>query len=158
MFAAGERLKFALDLERNLSRLMSEKRDAALPAQLRECRDSVDRFSQDYAAAVGAWRRAVVKDAAQMKGDGDIGRCWSSWKVYLDCQAISPHPSSVLRRRFAAAVNARRSSSSRPSASRAWGPKGSESRWRMLPRHVREIGMRQNNRRSDVRSLQDWQK
>ena len=60
MFSAGERLKFALNLESKLSRQMSGGRDAALLAQWEECRGSVERFSEDYAAAIRAWRRAVM--------------------------------------------------------------------------------------------------
>ena len=75
MFAAGERLKFALDLESKLSRQRSREQDAALLTQWQECRDSVERFSEDYAAAIRAWRRAVVSvTALKVRGDSQQSR------------------------------------------------------------------------------------
>ena len=60
MIAAGERLTLALNLECELSWLISRTPTNDLVEQWKECRRSVKRFSLDYMAATGAYHRALA--------------------------------------------------------------------------------------------------
>lgn len=64
MMAAGERLNVALNLECELSWLISRNEGENLVDQWNECRHSVRRFSEDYALAVESYRIAVKNAAA----------------------------------------------------------------------------------------------
>jgi len=60
MMEAGDRLLLALKLENEASRLCSRNRkDELLLAQWKLCRESVEQFSEDYTAAIRAYRIAV---------------------------------------------------------------------------------------------------
>jgi hypothetical protein len=68
MMAAGERLNAALNLECELSWLITRNEGENLVDQWNECRHSVRRFSEDYALAAESYRTAVKNAIAGERG------------------------------------------------------------------------------------------